>query len=79
MLLPGSLVIPGKCRGEMTGPRSDKSSDSKTESHDSPGVLCDVSISALELQGYITQRNHVLAHLCGRPPGEALPAHRGWS
>ena len=39
----------------MTGPRSDKSSDSKTESHGSPGVWCDVSISALELQGYITQ------------------------
>lgn len=63
----------------MTGPRSGKSSDSRPESHGFPGGWCHVNISALEHQGYLTKRNHVLAHLCGRPPGEALPTRRGWA
>lgn len=55
MLLPSSLVINGKCGGEMTDPRSDKSSDSRLESHGFPGGWCHGSISALELQGYLTK------------------------
>lgn len=55
MLLPGSLVINGKGGGEMTGPKSDKSSDSRPESHGSPGGWCHVNISALEHQGYLTK------------------------